>query len=82
MADQVEVLLDSGVRRGVDVVRALALGARAVLVGRPYVWGLAAGGQQGVTEVLEVLRRELDATLALVGCSSVAAVDRSVIAPS
>jgi isopentenyl diphosphate isomerase/L-lactate dehydrogenase-like FMN-dependent dehydrogenase len=79
VGDATEVLLDSGIRRGSDVVRALALGARAVLVGRAYVWGLAAGGEKGVTEVLEVLRRELDATLALVGRRSVGELDPSVL---
>jgi len=66
------VLLDSGVRGGADAFKALALGATAVLVGRAYVYGLAVGGQAGVREVLENLRAELDLTMALAGCSSLA----------
>ena len=69
---QVEVLLDGGVRRGGDVAKALALGARAVLVGRAYLWGLAAGGQAGVENVLDVLRSGLDSTLMALGHHGVA----------
>jgi isopentenyl diphosphate isomerase/L-lactate dehydrogenase-like FMN-dependent dehydrogenase len=65
-----EVLLDGGVRRGTDVTVALALGAKAVLVGRPAVWGLAAGGEEGAREVLEILRSELELALCLCGCPS------------
>jgi 4-hydroxymandelate oxidase len=71
---RLEVLVDGGVRRGADVVKALGLGARAVLVGRPVVWGLAAGGAEGVAAVLELLRAELLTTLQLLGCPSPAAV--------
>jgi isopentenyl diphosphate isomerase/L-lactate dehydrogenase-like FMN-dependent dehydrogenase len=78
--DQMEVLLDSGVRRGKDVVKALALGAKAVLVGRYYVWGLAVGGQAGVSHVLEQLRGEVKNTLQLMGCPSVHDLDPSWIA--
>jgi len=74
-----EVLLDSGVRRGADVVKALALGARAVLIGRAYIWGLAAAGEPGVTRILEIFRDGIDRTLALLGCPSVAALDRSYV---
>lgn len=74
-----EVLLDGGVRRGTDVVKALALGARAVLLGRPILWGLAAGGEAGVGAVLEILRSELDLALALSGCASVGAVTRDLV---
>jgi heme/flavin dehydrogenase (mycofactocin system) len=63
VGDQVEVLLDGGVRRGSDVVKALALGARAVMIGRAYLWGLAANGQAGVENVLDLLRNGIDATL-------------------
>ncbi|WP_336203869.1 alpha-hydroxy acid oxidase [Nonomuraea sp. LPB2021202275-12-8] len=69
------VLLDSGVRRGGDVVKALALGARAVLVGRPVVWGLAIAGEAGVAHVLELLRSQIIRTMCLMGCPSVAALD-------
>ena len=71
VGDQVEVLLDGGVRRGSDVVKALALGARAVLVGRAYLWGLAANGQAGVENVLDILRSGMQATLRALGCQSV-----------
>jgi isopentenyl diphosphate isomerase/L-lactate dehydrogenase-like FMN-dependent dehydrogenase len=74
---EAEVLLDSGVRRGGDVLKALALGARAVLVGRPYVWGLALGGQRGVEHVLGVLRSEMSRTMQLLGCPSVHDLDDS-----
>jgi isopentenyl diphosphate isomerase/L-lactate dehydrogenase-like FMN-dependent dehydrogenase len=70
VGDRVEVLLDGGIRRGTEVAIALALGARAVLVGRPVVWGLAARGDEGVQHVLELLRDELAVALALLGCSS------------
>jgi isopentenyl diphosphate isomerase/L-lactate dehydrogenase-like FMN-dependent dehydrogenase len=74
-----EVFLDGGVRRGTDVVKALALGARACLIGRPYLFGLAAGGEAGVTRVLEILRAEIEQTMALVGCATVADIDRSLV---
>jgi len=76
---QAEVFVDGGVRRGTDVVKALALGARACLIGRPYLYGLAVGGQAGVRHVLEILRTEIDQTMALLGCATVAAVDESAI---
>jgi isopentenyl diphosphate isomerase/L-lactate dehydrogenase-like FMN-dependent dehydrogenase len=67
----VEVLLDGGIRRGSDVVKALALGARAVLIGRAALWGLAAGGQAGVENVLDILRGGIDSALLGLGRSSV-----------
>jgi isopentenyl diphosphate isomerase/L-lactate dehydrogenase-like FMN-dependent dehydrogenase len=70
------VLVDGGIRRGVDVATAIALGAAAVLVGRPAVWGLAAGGRQGVERMLGLLREELELTLALCGCSRPAELGR------
>jgi isopentenyl diphosphate isomerase/L-lactate dehydrogenase-like FMN-dependent dehydrogenase len=73
----VEVLVDGGVRRGTDVVKALALGARAVLIARPFVWGLAVGGEAGVRRVLELLHDEVRLALALTGCTSPAAVTRA-----
>ena len=75
-----EVFMDGGVRRGTDVVKALALGARAVLVGRPCLWGLAAAGEEGVARVLEMFRQELALTMALCGSTSLSAIDRSLIA--
>lgn len=77
VGDQVEVLLDGGVRRGSDVVKALALGARAVMVGRAYLWGLAANGQAGVENVLDILRGGIDSTLLGLGRRSVHELDRS-----
>ncbi len=75
IAGDADVLLDGGVRRGSDVVKALCLGARACLVGRPWVVGLAAGGTAGVTGVLGVLRGELARTMTLLGCPSVRELD-------
>ena len=72
VGDQVEVLLDGGIRRGNDVVKAIALGARAVMIGRAYLWGLAANGQAGVENVLDLLRNGIDSALLGLGCSSLA----------
>jgi isopentenyl diphosphate isomerase/L-lactate dehydrogenase-like FMN-dependent dehydrogenase len=80
--DRAEVLLDSGVRRGTDVVKALALGARAVLAGRAPLWGLAVGGAEGVERVLGLLRDEFELALALCGCASPAEVTRAHIGRS
>ena len=71
VGSQIEVLLDGGVRRGSDVVKALALGARAVMIGRAYLWGLAANGSAGVQNVFDVLRGGIDSTLLALGRSSV-----------
>ena len=71
VGDQVEVLLDGGIRRGSDVVKALALGARAVMIGRPYLWGLAANGERGVANVLEILRQGISEALYGLGKASV-----------
>ncbi|HWV27046.1 MAG TPA: alpha-hydroxy-acid oxidizing protein, partial [Aeromicrobium sp.] len=71
---------DGGIRRGSDIAVALALGADAVLIGRPVLWGLATGGEQGVIDVLSQLVEELQNTLALVGCPSVRQLDRSFLA--
>jgi L-lactate dehydrogenase (cytochrome)/glycolate oxidase len=82
VGDQIEVLLDGGVRRGSDVVKALALGARAVMIGRAYLWGLAANGQAGVENVLDVLRGGIDSTLLGLGKSGITELDRGdVVAP-
>ena len=74
-----EVLLDGGVRRGADIVKARALGARAVLIGRPYLWGLALGGEQGVSRVLSLFRQSLSGTLSNLDRSSIDAVDSTVL---
>ena len=77
VAERAEVFMDGGVRRGTDVLVALALGARAVLVGRPLLWGLAVGGEDGARRVLEILRDELELALALCGCAAPEAVSRA-----
>ena len=82
VGERCEVLVDGGVRRGTDVVKALALGAKAVLVGRAVLWGLAHDGEAGVERVLELLRAETELALALVGCASPAAVTRAHVAPA
>jgi 4-hydroxymandelate oxidase len=79
VGDSVEVLVDGGVRRGTDIVKALALGARAVQVGRPVLWGLAVGGEQGVADVLGILHKELDLAMALTGCRSVADITSDLV---
>ncbi len=75
VSDRVPVLCDGGIRRGSDVFKALALGAKAVLVGRPYMYGLAAAGAPGVAHVIRILRAELEVTMALTGCKDLAAID-------
>jgi 4-hydroxymandelate oxidase len=79
VAGKIPVLMDGGIRRGTDVLRALALGARAVLIGRPYLWGLAADGEAGVARVLEILRAELLSAMILSGRPSLAGIDRTVL---
>jgi isopentenyl diphosphate isomerase/L-lactate dehydrogenase-like FMN-dependent dehydrogenase len=79
VAGRMPVLIDSGVRGGADAFKALALGATAVLVGRPYVYGLAAGGEEGVREVLQNLKAEFDLTMGLSGCKSVDEIDRGAL---
>jgi pre-mycofactocin synthase len=79
VGDQVEVLLDGGIRRGSDVVKALALGARAVMIGRAYLWGLAANGQAGVENVLDILRGGIDSAVLGLGHSGVADLSRDDI---
>jgi L-lactate dehydrogenase (cytochrome) len=76
---QIEVLLDSGIRRGSDIVKALCLGAKAVLVGRAYAYGLGAGGEAGVTRAIQILRNDVIRTLKLLGCDAVAKLDRSYV---
>lgn len=74
-----EVLMDGGIRRGADIVKAICLGARAVLRGRAYAYGLAVSGEAGVTRALEILRTDVERTLRLLGCASIAALDRSYV---
>jgi isopentenyl diphosphate isomerase/L-lactate dehydrogenase-like FMN-dependent dehydrogenase len=79
VGEQTEVLVDGGIRRGGDIVKAIGLGARAVLVGRAYAYGLAAAGEAGVSRAIEILRSDLERTLKLLGCASIAQLDRSFI---
>jgi 4-hydroxymandelate oxidase len=76
---KVPLLVDGGIRRGTDVVKAIALGATAVAVGRPVLWGLAVAGERGVVEVFDTLRAELERTLMLCGCGSVSDISGSLV---
>jgi len=76
---QIEVLMDGGIRRGADIVKAICLGARAVLCGRAYAYGLAAAGQAGVARALEILREDLNRTLRLLGCPGIKALNDSYV---
>jgi len=76
---RIEILMDGGIRRGTDIAKALAMGARAVLCGRAYAYGLAAAGEAGVDRAIDILRVDLDRTLRLLGCPSVEALDRSYV---
>jgi L-lactate dehydrogenase (cytochrome) len=76
---RIDVLMDGGIRRGTDIVKALCMGARAVLCGRAYAYGLAAAGEAGVDRAIEILRVDLERTLRLLGCASVAELDRSYV---
>jgi len=79
--DLCEIYVDGGIRRGSDVLKAIALGARAVLVGRPILWGLCVAGEQGAVQVLEILRGELDEAMLLCGCTKLSDIDRSLLQP-
>lgn len=79
VAGRCEVYIDGGIRRGTDILKALALGARAVLVGRPVLWGLAASGAEGVYHVLEILRKELELAMALSGRPTLGSIDRTLL---
>ena len=79
VAGRIPVMLDSGIRRGTDVLMALALGAKAVFIGRPYIYGLAAGGGKGVERVITILRDELERAMALTGRRSIAEIDATVL---
>ncbi|MGL4621124.1 alpha-hydroxy acid oxidase [Chroococcidiopsis sp.] len=79
VGDRVEVLMDGGIRRGTDILKALALGAKAVLIGRPVLWGLAVAGETGVQHVLEILRDELSLAMALSGCAKLQDIDSSLV---
>ena len=79
VGDQVEVLVDGGVRRGADVVKAVALGAKAAMVGRAWAYGLAAAGRPGVDRVIALLRQDIDRTMRLAGAATVADIDRTLV---
>jgi L-lactate dehydrogenase (cytochrome) len=79
VGSQTEVLMDGGIRSGQDVVRALALGAKGCLVGRAYVFGLGAAGQAGVARAIEIIRKEMDVTMALTGVRNVSEIDRRIL---
>ncbi|MGK7949013.1 MAG: alpha-hydroxy acid oxidase [Xenococcaceae cyanobacterium] len=79
VGDKIDILIDGGIRRGSDVLKALALGATAVSVGRPILWGLAVAGEKGVARVLELLQQELDLAMALSGCASIEDIDSSLV---
>jgi 4-hydroxymandelate oxidase len=79
-ADHVEVLFDGGIRRGTDILKAMAMGAKAVLIGRPVAWGLATAGQDGVSAVLELLARELRTAMGLCGVTDVKDIGQRFVA--
>ena len=74
-----EILIDGGIRRGADIVKAICLGARGVLIGRAYAYGLAAAGYDGVARALDILRTDVERTLRLLGCASITELDRSYV---
>ena len=80
VSGKIEILLDGGIRRGTDILKAIALGAKTALVGRPVLWGLAEDGENGVSSVLNILRNELDLAMALCGCDSVSRISKEFIA--
>ncbi|MGE0584389.1 MAG: alpha-hydroxy acid oxidase [Flavobacteriaceae bacterium] len=82
LANRTELILDGGVRRGTDVIKALCLGAKAVLIGRPYLYGLAVGGEDGVAAIFEIFRDEMERALTLMGCPDIARLDRSWLLPA
>ena len=80
LGSDIEIMFDGGIRSGQDLFRALALGANACLSGRAYIYGLGAGGQAGVTRAIEIVRNELDVTMALTGVKNIGQIDRRTIA--
>ncbi|MBI4273643.1 MAG: alpha-hydroxy-acid oxidizing protein, partial [Rhizobiales bacterium] len=80
VGSQVEVMFDGGVRSGQDVLRALALGAKNCMIGRAYIYGLGAGGQAGVAKAIDIIKKELDVSMALTGTKNVKDIDRRVLA--
>ena len=76
---KIEIFMDGGVRRGTDIIKAIALGAKAVLIGRPVIWGLTFDGEKGVSSVLEIFRNEFDLAMALCGCDSIKKITKDLI---
>jgi isopentenyl diphosphate isomerase/L-lactate dehydrogenase-like FMN-dependent dehydrogenase len=81
VGERAEVFIDGGVRRGTDVIKALALGARAVMIGRPVLYGLAADGEEGVVRIFDLLRQELITDMILCGIGDVTAIPRGIVVP-
>ena len=79
--NRIDVIVDGGIRRGTDVVKALALGAKAVGIGRPVLWGLSHDGQQGVEKVLDILRYEIDLAMGLCGCTTTNEISADLLMP-
>lgn len=79
VTDKIDIILDGGIRRGTDVFKALALGAKAVMIGRPILWGLAVGGREGVARILQILLEEFDLSMALAGCTSTSEISSDLI---
>jgi L-lactate dehydrogenase (cytochrome) len=79
VGSRIEVWLDSGIRSGQDVLKAVALGARGTMIGRAFLYGLGAKGEAGVTQCLEIIRKELDLTMAFCGRTDIRSVDRSIL---
>jgi len=75
----VPILVDGGVRRGTDVLKAVALGARSVMIGRPYLWALATGGEAGVTKVLDLIRQEITVSMSLLGVKSLSELSEDLL---
>ena len=82
VGNKAEVLVHGGIRRGTDILKALAMNAKAVLLGRPILWGLAVAGEVGVSDVIELLRNELDIAMALSGCAEIQDIDCSLVIPA
>ena len=76
---KIEVLIDGGIRRGTDIVKAIALGAKAVGVGRPLIWGLAVDGEQGAKRILDILRKDFELAMRLCGCTSVEEIKKGLV---
>jgi len=77
-----EIMFDGGIRSGQDVLKAIALGAKSCMIGKSWLYGLAAGGEEGVLQTLDIIRREMDVSMALTGTRDIRAVDRSILYPS